>query len=61
MLKALYEGGRAGALQFLDGIEDELRTAMLLCGARDLEALSAAPRIIGGELGVWLRELGLRD
>jgi len=60
VLKALHEGGRAGAVQFLESIEDELRTAMLLCGARDLEALRTAPRIIGGELGVWLRELGLR-
>jgi isopentenyl-diphosphate delta-isomerase len=61
VLKALHEGGRAGAVGFLESVEDELRTAMLLCGARDLEALRSAPRVIGGELGVWLRELGLRS
>lgn len=60
VLRALHEGGRAGAVRFLEQIEDELRTAMLLCGARELAALRTAPRIIGGELGVWLRELGLR-
>lgn len=60
VLKALHEGGRAGAVQFLEAVEDELRTAMLLCGARDVEAMRTTPRVIGGELGVWLRELGLR-
>lgn len=58
VLRALHEGGRAGALAFLDGVEAELRTAMLLVGARDVAALRNAPRVIGGELSVWLRELG---
>jgi isopentenyl-diphosphate delta-isomerase len=56
VLKALHEGGRAGALRFLDGVEAELRTAMLLCGAGSVAALREAPRVIGGELAVWLRE-----
>ncbi|MBI2396121.1 MAG: type 2 isopentenyl-diphosphate Delta-isomerase [Deltaproteobacteria bacterium] len=60
VLKALNEGGRAGATRLLEAMEDELRTAMLLCGARDVEALRRAPRIVVGELGVWLRELGLQ-
>ncbi len=59
VLRALHEGGRAGALAFLDGVAAELRTAMLLVGAGDVDALRAAPRVIGGELGVWLRALGL--
>jgi isopentenyl-diphosphate delta-isomerase len=60
VLKALHEGGRAGAVRFLAQVEDELRTAMLLCGAQTVEAMRTTPRVIGGELGVWLRELGLR-
>lgn len=57
VLKAFYDGGRAGALAFLDGVEAELRTAMLLCGAGSVAALREAPRVVGGELAVWLREL----
>jgi isopentenyl-diphosphate Delta-isomerase len=56
VLKALHEGGRAGAVRFLEGVEAELRTAMLLVGARDVDALKQAPRVIGGELAVWLRQ-----
>ena len=57
VLRALHEGGRAGAVQFLEGVEAELRTAMLLCGAGNVAALREAPRVVGGELAVWLREL----
>jgi len=56
VLRALHEGGRDGAIKFLEGVESELRTAMLLCGAKDVAALCEAPRVIGGELAVWLRE-----
>lgn len=56
VLRALHEGGRAGAVHFLEGIESELRTAMLLVGARDVAALQHAPRVIGGELAAWLRQ-----
>jgi isopentenyl-diphosphate delta-isomerase len=57
-LKALYEGGRAGAMAFFDGIENELRALMLLTGSRDLAALRRAPRIITGELSTWMAQLG---
>ncbi len=60
VLKALTEGGRAGAVRFLEGVEAELRTAMLLCGAGSVAALREAPRVVGGELAVWLRELTVR-
>jgi isopentenyl-diphosphate Delta-isomerase len=53
-LKALTSGGRAGALAFLEGIEAELRAVMLLTGSRDVEALRRAPRVVGGELRIWL-------
>ena len=56
-LQALESGGRAGALAFFDGIEAELRAAMLLVGAKDLGALRAAPRVVVGELKEWLAQL----
>ena len=44
----------AGALAFFDQIEIELRSTMLLCGARNLRALRQAPRLVTGELRDWL-------
>jgi isopentenyl-diphosphate delta-isomerase len=55
-LKALTAGGRAGALAFLDAVESELRAIMLLTGSKDLAALRSAPRIVGGELRIWLEQ-----
>ncbi|HLV66181.1 MAG TPA: alpha-hydroxy-acid oxidizing protein, partial [Polyangiaceae bacterium] len=57
VLQALDRGGRPGALEWLVRIETELKTAMLLTGARDLGALRAAPRVILGELAEWIRQL----
>src|SRR5262245_37405591 len=56
-LKALESGGREAALAFFDGIEAELRTAMLLVGARNLATLRAVPRVIVGELKEWLEQM----
>jgi isopentenyl-diphosphate Delta-isomerase len=53
-LQALESGGKAGALAFFDQIETELRSTMLLCGARNLRALQKAPRLVSGELRDWL-------
>jgi isopentenyl-diphosphate delta-isomerase len=53
-LQALESGGRASALAFFDRVEAELRTAMLLVGAKDLAALKQAPRLLRGELAAWL-------
>lgn len=55
-LKALTAGGRAGALAFFDAVEAELRAVMLLTGSKDLAALRRAPRIVGGELRIWLEQ-----
>lgn len=53
-LLAAYEaGGAAQAGRLLDRIERELRAVMLLVGARDLDALRAAPRVLGPELTRW--------
>jgi isopentenyl-diphosphate delta-isomerase len=54
VLQAFREGGRAGAEAFLERIERELRTVMLLCGARTPAELRAAPRVITGQLRDWL-------
>jgi isopentenyl-diphosphate delta-isomerase len=56
-LQAFEAGGRAAALAFFDGVEAELRTAMLLVGAPNLPALRAAPRVVTGELREWLGQL----
>jgi isopentenyl-diphosphate delta-isomerase len=53
-LQALETGGMDGARAFFDGIEAELRAAMLLTGSRNLAALARAPRLITGELAQWL-------
>jgi isopentenyl-diphosphate Delta-isomerase len=58
VLKALRAGGRAGALDLLDGVEAELRAVMLLTGSRDLAALRRAPRVVTGDLRLWLEALG---
>jgi isopentenyl-diphosphate delta-isomerase len=58
VLRALTAHGRAGALSFLDGVEAELRAAMLLTGSRDVAALRCAPRVVVGELGGWISQLG---
>lgn len=54
VLKALKEGGREGATTFLETVERELATVMLLTGARRVRDLQRVPRIISGELRDWL-------
>jgi len=55
MLQALRGGGREAAEAYLDRVIAELRTVMLLCGARTIADLQAAPKIIRGELRDWLQ------
>jgi isopentenyl diphosphate isomerase/L-lactate dehydrogenase-like FMN-dependent dehydrogenase len=45
-------------VSFLEGVETELRAAMLLTGSRDVAALRRAPRVVVGELGGWISQLG---
>lgn len=58
VLQAFDRGGREGAVNFLKSIETELKTAMLLVGARDVPALKRVPRVIMGELREWITQLG---
>jgi len=55
-LQALTNGGRAGAEEFLDGVEQTLRAVMVLVGAKDLAALRTAPKLVTGELAQWLAQ-----
>jgi isopentenyl-diphosphate delta-isomerase len=57
VLRALAAGGKAAATAYLDGVEAELRAAMLLTGSRDLPTLRRAPRVVVGELAAWLAQL----
>lgn len=57
ILLEFYENGINGAIGFIERIVYELKTAMLLTGSKDIEALKIAPRVYTGELKVWLDEL----
>jgi isopentenyl diphosphate isomerase/L-lactate dehydrogenase-like FMN-dependent dehydrogenase len=57
VLQALHQGGRAQALAFIDGVLRELRAAMLLTGSKDVRALGRAPRVLVGELALWIDQL----
>lgn len=53
VLQALEQGGREQALAFLGAVERELRTALLLMGARDVSAARNSHHLIRGELRRW--------
>ncbi len=52
--QAFLDRGTEGATSFLATVEAELRAIMLLCGARTLDELQNAPRIVTGELKDWI-------
>jgi isopentenyl-diphosphate delta-isomerase len=58
VLQALERGGRANAIEFLAGVERELRTALLLMGARDVESARQAPYLLRGDLARWASACG---
>ncbi|RYZ63203.1 MAG: type 2 isopentenyl-diphosphate Delta-isomerase, partial [Proteobacteria bacterium] len=53
VLQALRRGGAEGLGQYLDGIVEELRIAMLLTGSRDLAALRTCDRLISAPLSQY--------
>jgi isopentenyl-diphosphate delta-isomerase len=61
VLKALVAGGRAKAGELLDAVLAELRAAMLLTGSANLAALRRAPRVLGGDLSLWVDQLSRRE
>ena len=54
VFQAFRKGGEAGAEAYLEHVERELLTVMLLTGSRTVAELQRAPRIVLGELKDWL-------
>lgn len=54
VLRAYKKDGKNGAERFLLQAIDEVRTAMLLTGSRDLKSLRAADKVLGPNLTAWL-------
>lgn len=55
VLQAFMNGGKPAAVRFLQLVEAELRTAMLLVGARNVAAMRKAPHVAFGRLRRYLR------
>lgn len=55
VLQAFLSGGKAGAIRFLQGVEAELRAAMLLVGARSVSAMRKAPHLLFGRLRRYVK------
>jgi isopentenyl-diphosphate delta-isomerase len=58
VLQALVEGGEAAAERSLAAVELELRSAMLLVGARTLPDLRASDVVLGPDLSRWVERVG---
>jgi isopentenyl-diphosphate delta-isomerase len=53
VLQAFERGGEGQVRDFLTQVEREIRTAMVLVGARNLTQLGQVPRFIHGPLEHW--------
>jgi isopentenyl-diphosphate delta-isomerase len=53
ILFAFMEDGIVGASLFIKRLKQELKTAMLLTGAKDVSALQSVPRVYTGKLNDW--------
>lgn len=58
LLRAYLASGKTGAERFMTNMERELRTVMLLCGAKDLQELRRVPRLILPPLASWMALAG---
>ncbi len=61
VLLAFLEKGIEGAASWIREVELELKTAMLLTGACNLEELHRTPRVYTGALRDWLKAYGWLD
>jgi isopentenyl-diphosphate delta-isomerase len=52
--RAYRDGGEAAAEAFIDRLIAGLRTAMVLTGSRDLDALGHVPLVLGARLREWV-------
>ncbi|MGH9840450.1 MAG: type 2 isopentenyl-diphosphate Delta-isomerase [Blastocatellia bacterium] len=59
VLRAYVAGGAGEVELFLRGLCDELRVAMMLCGASSLRDLTPLRAVISGRLLEWTRQRGL--
>jgi isopentenyl-diphosphate delta-isomerase len=58
LLRAFTRNGEEGLRAALAEVLGELRAVMLLTGARDVQALRTAPRVVVGELLQWMAATG---
>jgi isopentenyl-diphosphate Delta-isomerase len=54
VFRALRAGGIAAAGRYVERLVDELRTAMVLTGCRDVQGLARAPLVLGSRLRDWV-------
>lgn len=53
VIQAYYDGGAEAVARYLDQVERELRTAMLLVGAANVAQLQKVPRLLSPALRGW--------
>jgi len=54
VFRAYREGGLGAARRFVERLLSELRTAMVLTGSRNVDALGRMPVVLGPRLRAWV-------
>jgi len=54
VFRAYREGGLAAARRYIQRLTTELRTAMVLTGSRNIDALGRVPTVLGPRLRAWV-------
>jgi isopentenyl-diphosphate delta-isomerase len=54
VFRAYRENGLAGARRYIEQLTTELRTAMVLTGSRNIDALGRVPAVLGPRLRAWV-------